>query len=122
MKITNNEIYTLASRLNEMFQDANQRLPIKLNFFLQKNKKTLLTLAQEIEESRAEILRNYGTVDEETGNVHIADDKIAAANKEIIDLLSLEQEVDIRTVKFEDLPEDISLTTGQMEALMFMID
>ena len=122
MKITNNEIYTLASRLNEMFQDANQRLPIKLNFFLQKNKKTLLILAQEIEESRAEILRNYGTVDEETGNVHIADDKIAAANKEIIDLLSLEQEVDIRTVKFEDLPEDISFTTGQMEALMFMID
>lgn len=122
MKITNNEIYTLASRLNEMFQDANQRLPIKLNFFLQKNKKTLLTLAQEIEESRAEILRNYGTVDEETRNVHIADDKIATANKEIIDLLSLEQEVDVRTVKFEDLPEDISLTTGQMEALMFMID
>lgn len=122
MKITNNEIYTLASRLNEMFQDANQRLPIKLNFFLQKNKKTLLTLAQEIEESRAEILRNYGTVNEENGNVHIEDDKIAAANKEIIDLLSLEQEVDIRTVKFEDLPEGISFTTGQMEALMFMID
>lgn len=122
MKFTNNEIYNLATRLNEMFQDANQRLPIKLNFFLQKNKKTLLEFAQEIEESRMEILRTYGEIDEETGNLHIAEDKVAAANKEIIDLLSLEQEVAIKTVKFENIPEDISLTTGQMEAIIFMID
>ena len=122
MKITNNEIYTLASHLNEMFQDVNQRLPIKLNFFLQKNKKTLLGLAQEIEENRMEILRAYGTIDEESGNLQIPEDKVAAANKEIIDLLSLEQEVEIRKVSFEDIPEDVSLTTGQMEALIFMID
>lgn len=122
MKFINNEIYNLATRLNEMFQDANQRLPIKLNFFLQKNKKTLLEFAQEIEESRMDILRTYGEIDEESGNLRIPEDKIAAANKEIIDLLSLEQEVAIKTVKFEDIPEDISLTTGQMEAIIFMID
>ena len=122
MKITNNEIYNLATRLNEVFTDAEQRLPIKLNFFLQKNKKMLVELAQEIEESRMNILRAYGEIDEESGNLHIAEDKIAAANKEIIDLLSIEQEVAIRTVKFEDIPEDISLTTGQMEAIIFMID
>lgn len=122
MKFTNNEIYNLATRLNEMFQDANQRLPIKLNFFLQKNKKTLLEFAQEIEENRMEILRTYGEIDEESGNLRIPEDKVAAANKEIIDLLSLEQEVAIRTVKFEDIPEDISLTTGQMEAIIFMVD
>lgn len=122
MKFTNNEIYNLATRLNEMFQDANQRLPIKLNFFLQKNKKILLEFAQEIEENRMEILRTYGEIDEETGNLHVPEDKVAAANKEIIDLLSLEQEVAIKTVKFEDIPEDISLTTGQMEAIIFMID
>lgn len=122
MKFTNNEIYNLATRLNEAFQDANQHLPIKLNFFLQKNKKTLLEFAQEIEESRMEILRTYGEIDEESGNLHIPEDKIAAANKEIIDLLSLEQEVAIKTVQFEDIPEDISLTTGQMEAIIFMID
>lgn len=122
MKFTNNEIYALASQLNEVFQDANQRLPIKLNFFLQKNKKTIITLAQEIEENRLEILRTYGETDEKSGNLHIPEVNIAAANKEIIDLLSLEQEVDIRTVKFEDIPEDVFLTTGQMEALIFMID
>ena len=52
----------------------------------------------------------------------IPEDKIAAANKEIIDLLNIEQEVAIRTVKFEDIPEDLSLTTGQMEAIIFMVD
>ena len=122
MKFTNNEIYNLATRLNEVFTDAEQRLPIKLNFFLQKNKKTLIELAQEIEENRMNILRAYGEIDEESGNLHIVEDKIAAANKEIIDLLSIEQEVAIRTVKFEDIPEDLSLTTGQMEAIIFMVD
>ena len=122
MKFTNNEIYNLATRLNEVFADAEQRLPIKLNFFLQKNKKALIELAQEIEENRMNILKAYGEIDEESGNLHIPEDKIAAANKEIIDLLSIEQEVAIRTVKFEDIPEDLSLTTGQMEAIIFMVD
>jgi hypothetical protein len=122
MKITNNEIYTLAIRLNEVFKDENQRLPIKLNFFLQKNKKTLLTLAQEIEESHMDILRTYGDIDEELGNIQIPEGNIAIANKEINELLLLEQDIDIKTVHFEEIPDDISLTTGQMEAIMFMID
>jgi hypothetical protein len=61
-------------------------------------------------------------LDEKTGNYFVPKDKIAAANKEIEDLLSIEQEVDILTTKFEDIPSDISLTTGQMEAIMFMIE
>lgn len=122
MKFTNNEIYNLATRLNEVFTDAEQRLPIKLNFFLQKNKKTLIELAQEIEENRMNILKIYGEIDEESGNLHVPEDKVATANKEIIDLLNIEQEVAIRTVKFEDIPEDLSLTTGQMEAIIFMVD
>ena len=122
MKITNNEIYNLATRLNEVFTDAEQRLPIKLNFFLQKNKKMLVELAQEIEENRMNILKAYGEIDEESGNLCIPEDKVAAANKEIIDLLGIEQEVAIKIVKFEDIPEDLSLTTGQMEAIIFMVD
>lgn len=122
MKFTNNEIYNLATRLNEAFKDTEQRLPIKLNFFLQKNKKTIIEFAQEIEENRVNILREYGEVDETNGNVNIPEDKIAIVNKEIIDLLNIEQEVAIKTVKFEDIPEDVSLTTGQMEAIIFMVE
>ena len=38
MKMTNNEIYMHANALMEAFNDGEQRLPIKVNFYLQKNK------------------------------------------------------------------------------------
>lgn len=121
MKMTNNDIYTYAVKLNEAFSDTTQKLPVKINFYLQKNKSTLLSLAQSVEETRAELLQQYGTSTDD-GGYTISEENVAIVNKEINDLAALEQEVNIYKVKFEDFPEDISLTTAQMEALMFMID
>jgi len=79
MRLTNNEIYNYANALISTFQDREQRLPIKLNFFIQKNKTTLINLAQEIEKSRLEIAQAYGTLDVESNQFVIAPDKIAEA-------------------------------------------
>jgi hypothetical protein len=49
MKLTNSEIYSYANKLIEVFQDKTQKLPIKINFYLQKNKNILIALAKEIE-------------------------------------------------------------------------
>jgi hypothetical protein len=49
MKLTNNEIYSQALAFNKAFNDENQKLPIKVNFYLQKNKKSLIDLGVEIE-------------------------------------------------------------------------
>ena len=122
MKLTNNEIYSYAIALNKAFVDNTQRLPMKVNFYLQKNKKTLTELGQDIEESRLEIIRNYGELTEDGTQYAIAQDKIEVAQKELEDLLSLEQEVNIYMISADSLTDDISLTTGQMEAIMFMID
>lgn len=122
MKLTNNKIYEYALALNEAFVDNTQRLPMKINFYLQKNKKTLLELGQDIEESRADIIRNYGELTEDGVRYSIPSDKISEAQKELEDLLNLEQEVNIYMISADSLTDDISLTTGQMEAIMFMID
>lgn len=122
MKLTNNEIYSYAIALNEAFTDTTQRLPMKINFYLQKNKKILMELGQDIEASRAEIIRNYGELTEDGTQYSIPASNIEAAQKELEDLLNLEQEVNIYMIKSDSLPDDISLTTGQMEAIMFMID
>jgi hypothetical protein len=45
MKMTNNDIYSHANQLLEVFQDNNQKLPIKINFYLQKNKSILVSSA-----------------------------------------------------------------------------
>ena len=119
--MTNLEIYSITSRLMEAFHDDEQKFPVKMNFFLQKNKKTLLTLAQEIEEARMSIAQTYG-VDSGDGNFSIAPENISRAQEELDQLFNIEQDVNIAKVKFNDLDPNMELTSAQMEALMFMIE
>lgn len=122
MKLTNNEIYTYASNLLQHFNDGEQRLPVKVNFYLQKNKKTLVELAQDIEKTRIEIAQTHGSLDEGGEQYAIDPDKIEIVAKELEDLFGLEQDVKIYTVSIDAFNDDQLLTTAQMEALMFMID
>lgn len=122
MTMTNFEIYNIAKAMSDAFQDGSQYLPIKVNFFIQKNKATLMALAQDIDNSRMEIVRNYGTLNEEGTQYMVSDENMEAANKELLDLFNIEQEVDIRKVSIDAFPDDVTLTSAQMEALMFMID
>ena len=122
MTLTNNEIYMYTRQLMNAFQDGEQKLPIKINFYLQKNKNTLLGLAQDIEKARLEIAQNYGTLDDAGEQYVIPNDKLAEASKELEDLFNLEQEVDIYKINIDSLSDDLMLSAAQMEALMFMID
>ncbi len=122
MKMTNNEIYMYTRQLMDAFQDGEQKLPIKINFYLQKNKNTLLGLAQDIEKARLEIAQNYGTLDDAGEQYVIPNDKLAEASKELEDLFNLEQDVTIHKISIDNLSDDLVLSAAQMEALMFMID
>lgn len=122
MTMTNNEIYTYTRQLMDAFQDGEQKLPIKINFYLQKNKNTLLSLAQDIEKARLEIAQTYGTLDESGEQYQIPNEKLAEASKELEDLFNLEQDVAIHKISIDSLSDDLMLSAAQMEALMFMID
>lgn len=120
--MTNSEIYNIAAVLGKAFEDEKQVLPVKVNFYMQKNRATLTTLAQEVEKARVEILQKHGTLNEETNQFEFSNEVAETVIQELNDLLSLEQEVNIYTVSIDSFGDDLSLTTGQMEALMFMID
>lgn len=122
MKMTNIEIYNYTRQLMEAFQDGEQRLPIKVNFYLQKNKTTLLALAQDIEKARMDIAQNYGTLNDEGDQYQIPNEKLADAAKELEDLFGLEQDVNIYKINIDSLSDDLTLTTAQMEAIMFMVE
>ena len=122
MKLTNQEIYSYAIALNNAFADTTQKLPMRVNFYLQKNKNLLTSLGQDLENSRMEVIRTYGEPSEDGTQYIIPKEKIEEAQKELNDLFALEQEVNIYKINADSLPDDISLTTGQMEAIMFMID
>lgn len=120
--MTNSEIYNIATVLGKAFEDEKQVLPVKVNFYMQKNRATLTALAQEVEKARVEILQKHGTLNEETNQFEFSNEVAETVIQELNDLLSLEQEVNIYTVSIDSFGDDLSLTTGQMEALMFMID
>lgn len=122
MKLTNKQIYDYAILMNEAFKDDTQRLPVKINFYLQKNKKILMNLAKDIEESRLEIVNTFGEPIEDGSQYLIPKEKAEEAQKELNDLFNLEQDVDIVILDINVFGDDISLTMSQMEAILFMIN
>lgn len=122
MLMKNSEIYSHTRNLMEAFNEGEQKLPIKINFYLQKNKNTLLQLSQDIERSRLEIAQTYGELTEDESQYSIPPEKMEAASKELEDLFNLEQEVNIYKINIDSLSDDLVMTTAQMEAIMFMID
>lgn len=119
--LTNNEIYNYANALGENFQDKEVKLPIKVNFYLQKNQTELMTLAQDIEKQRVDIIQEYGSLNEETQSFEIPPEKMSEASEKITDLFNLTQDVKIYKVSL-DAFGDIELTSGQMQSLLFMIE
>ena len=122
MTLTNQDIYLLTQSLNKMFEDFDQYLPVKVNFYIQRNRQNLIILFQEIENLKNDIIRKFGEVNEDQTEIVVPDEKLEEANKEILDLFALTQNVDIHTISIEDFPEDMSFTPEQMGTLMFMID
>ena len=107
----------------EQFNNGEQKFPVKINFYLQKNKNTLMGFAQEIETARLEIINNYGSPSEDNPRQYIIPpENIEIAQQELNELFALEQDVNIYKLSIDNFPEDMSLTGNQMEALLFMIE
>lgn len=119
--MTNEEIYTHATALNTAFEEmSNVVMPVKVHFYFQKNMTNIISMAQDLEKARLDIMQKYGTLDEETRTYKFEEDKIAQANQDIIDLFSVEQEVKINAIPLEWL-DNLELTAQQISAFSFMI-
>ena len=120
MKITNKEIYEYAQRL-AIFNTCNIKIPVKLNFYIQKNIQKIYEAAHEIESIKFNLCNSYGTLNEEKDKYIISPDKIEEFNQELKDLFNLIQELDIHMFKLNEF-DGIELEYQQMSAIMFMIE
>lgn len=115
-----NEIYDIAVKLLNNFTDIdNVYLSAAAVFSIQKNKQNFLNIANEIESARLQLLNKYN-INNKLGEIQIAPENIEKVNKELIELLSIEEEVKIYTFSIDEL-EDAKFTPLQMEAILFMI-
>lgn len=119
MKLSNQKIYEYATRLASFNIDT--KLPVRINFFLQKNINTINTAAQEIDAARLQIAQEFGTLNEDGSNYIIPPEKMESAQKEMIDLFGLEQDLNIHIFKLDDF-DSVELTMDQLSTIMFMIE
>lgn len=122
--MSNIEIYNTATALSELFNDMvtkEMKLPVKVNFYFQKNMNALVAMAQELDQEKNNIVLKYGTVDTEDPNkVNLSPDVLDDANKELADLFALEQEVAVNVIEL-DWFDGIEMTPQQLAAITFMI-
>jgi hypothetical protein len=122
--MSNIEIYNIATALSELFNDMvtkEMKLPVKVNFYFQKNMNALVAMAQELDQEKNNIVLKYGTVDAEDPNkVNLSPDVLDDANKELADLFALEQEVAVNVIEL-DWFDGIEMTPQQLAAITFMI-
>lgn len=119
-KFTNLEIWETYNLVEQIFKDEERLdLPIKVNYALQLNRKTLRDKYRIIEEMRMEIGKKYGEATEY--GFHISKEFKEKAQEEMNQLLEIEQMLDIMLISLEDL-QNIILSVNQMAALIFMIE
>ena len=120
MKFSNDQIYEYGQNLS-IFNNCNIKMPVRINFYLQKNIQLIQQAAEEIERARLGIGAQFGIINQAQNGYDIPPEKIEEANKELQDLFSLEQELPIHIFKLDDF-DGIELTYQQMSAIMFMIE
>lgn len=120
MKIKNQKIYEHASNLS-VFSNCNLKMPVRINFYLQKNIQTITQAAEEIERARFGIGAQFGTPNAEGTGYDIPAENMAEVNRELSDLFGLEQDLNIHIFKLSDF-DNIELTFQELSAIMFMIE
>ena len=120
MKLTNSQIYEYGQKL-AIFSNNNSKMPVRINFYLQKNIQIITRAAEEIECTRLELAAQYGVINETQTGYDIPNENIPIINKELNDLFSLKQELNIHQFKLADF-DGIELTYQELSAIMFMIE
>lgn len=119
VNLKNEEIYAYAVNLSQSSLN-NLDLPVKVNFYLQKNIKKIIELGQEIEQARLDICNKYGSIDENE-NYIFSDEIIDKANQEIQDLIELEQEVKLYMISINSFNDDNIMSSKDFNAISFML-
>ena len=120
MKLTNNEIYLYTEKLS-VLNINDIKMPVRINFFLQKNIQIIAAAGQEIEEARMNIAREFGELNAEGTQFIVPPAKMPEVQKELNDLFNIEQELNIHIFKLDEF-DGIELTYQQLSAIMFMIE
>lgn len=122
MKLSNEILVNSVGVLSKL---TNLELPLKLSYAFSKNITKIDAELKAYNIEREKLLNKYGEKDEEgklklseKGEVNILDRE--NFNKEIVELLQCESEIDIHLIDLEKIDTEIKITPGELMIIDYM--
>lgn len=127
MKLSNEKILNTINALDNL---NNAHLPIKVAYAISKNINKIECELKAYNTEKAKLIDKYSEKDEEGklkadeyGNVKIKEKEIEDWNRDITELLSIENEIDIHMIQLDDLlNSNYNISPAELSAISFMIN
>lgn len=129
MKLTlsNERIVNTIDVLGEL---NNAKLPVKVAYAITKNINKINSELKAYNEEKAKLIDKYGEKDKEgklkvdkKGNIPLKEEHIEEWNRDIAELLSIENEIDIHMINLDDLlNSNCNISPAGLVAIDFMIN
>ena len=127
MKLSNENILNTINTLGSL---NNAQLPIKVAYAISKNINKIECELKAYNTEKAKLIDKYAEKDEEGklradeyGNVKIKEKGIEDWNRDMTELLSIENEIDIHMIQIDDLlNSNYNISPAELSAIDFMIN
>lgn len=120
----------VVNTINALSKLNNAQLPIKVAYAISKNVNKIESELKVYNTEKAKLVNKYGEKDKEgklkvgeNGNVSLKEEHIEDYNRDIKELLSIENEMDIHMIKLDDLlNSDYNISPSELMTIDFMIN
>lgn len=120
----------IVNTINTLGKLNNAQLPIKVAYAVSKNVNKIESELKVYNTEKAKLIDKYGVKDEEGkliadeyGNVNIKEEHREDWNRDIKELLSIENEIDIHMIQLDDLlNSNYNISPAELTAIDFMIN
>ena len=127
LNLSNERIVNTINVLGEL---NNAKLPVKVAYTITKNINKINSELKAYNEEKAKLIDKYSEKDkegklkaDEYGNVTLKEEYIQDWNRDIAELLSIENEIDIHMLQLDDLfNSHYSISPAELAAIDFMIN
>lgn len=127
MKLSNERIVNTINVLGDL---NNAKLPVKVAYAITKNINKINSELKAYNEEKAKLIDKYAEKDEEGklkadeyGNITLKEEYIQDWNRDIAELLSIENEMDIHMIKLDALlSANYDISPAELSTIDFMIE
>ena len=127
LNLSNERIVNTINVLGEL---NNAKLPVKVAYAITKNINKINSELKAYNEEKTKLINKYGEKDEEgklkveeNGIIHLKEEFIEDYNRDIKELLAIENEIDIHMIQLDDLLNSkYDISPAELSAIDFMIE